>query len=251
MNGTKGQIRRARLLAADGLEFAYGNVQVLFGIDLEVAAGETVALLGTNGAGKSTLLNLLAGLAVPSAGRIVFEHEDVTALDAPARVHRGVVLVQSGRAVFSDLTVAENLEVGLHSQRLDRTAARQRATAVLDLFPRLRTLTGRRAGTLSGGEQQQLAIAKGLLTEPRLLMIDELSLGLAPQVREEIVAIVREVAAADTAVVLVEQSLDVAAALTDRAVFMEKGSVRFDGATTELLERGDLARAVFLGGAAR
>jgi len=235
------------MIEARGLEFSYGSVQVLFGVDLEVGAGEMVALLGTNGAGKSTLLNLLAGLVPPSGGTIGLDGEDVSSVDAPGMVRRGVVLVQGGKAVFPDLTVAENLEVGLHSKRLKALEARQRAAEVLERFPELSELTPRRAGTLSGGEQQQLAIAKGLLAKPRVLMIDELSLGLAPQARDEMVAIVRDVHAAGTVVVLVEQSLDVAASLADRAVFMEKGAVRFDGPATELLERSDLTRAVFLG----
>jgi ABC-type branched-subunit amino acid transport system ATPase component len=235
------------MIEAHGLEFAYGNVQVLFGVDMKVDVGEMVALLGTNGAGKSTLLNLLAGLAPPSGGTIALDGEDVTGVDAAAMVRRGVVLVQGGKAVFPDLTVEENLEVGLHSKRLKGEAARRRATEGLERFPELLQLSARWAGTLSGGEQQQLAIAKGLLTEPRLLMIDELSLGLAPQTKDEMIALVRQVHAAGTTVVLVEQSLEVAALLTDRAVFLEKGEVRFDGATAELVGRGDLARAVFLG----
>jgi ABC-type branched-subunit amino acid transport system ATPase component len=235
------------MIETHGLEFAYGSVQVLFGVDLKVGAGEIVALLGTNGAGKSTLLNLLAGLAPPSGGTIVLDGEDVSSVGAPGMVSRGVVLVQGGRAVFPDLTVEENLEVGLHSKRLKGVAARRLTAEGLERFPELRELRARRAGTLSGGEQQQLAIAKGLVAEPRLLMIDELSLGLAPQARGELVAIVREVNTAGTTVLLVEQSLEVATLLTDRAVFLEKGEVRFDGATSELVGRGDLARAVFLG----
>lgn len=235
------------MLEAYGVEFAYGSVQVLFGVDLTVEAGEIVALLGTNGAGKSTLLNLLAGLETPSAGMIALDGEDVTGTDAGEMVRRGVVLVQGGRAVFPDLTVVDNLEVGLHALRLSRAEARRRAEQMLDRFPVLASLRTRRAGTLSGGEKQQLAIAKGLLTEPRLLMIDELSLGLAPQTTDDMVDLVRGLHDTGTTIVLVEQSLDVAARLTNHAVFMEKGAVRFDGATSDLLERGDLARAVFLG----
>ena len=235
------------MLEAHGVEFAYGSVQVLFGVDLAVGAGEIVALLGTNGAGKSTVLNLLAGLDAPSAGTIVLDGDDVTGVDAHELVRRGVVLVQGGRAVFPDLTVTENLEVGLHALRLARPAALDRVNAMLERFPEMAPLRARRAGTLSGGEKQQLAIAKGLLTDPRVLMIDELSLGLAPHTASLMADIVREAHAAGTAVVLVEQSLEVAASLADRAVFMEKGSVRFDGAITELLDRGDLVRAVFLG----
>ena len=235
------------MLEAHGLEFSYGSVQVLFGVDLEVGAGELVALLGTNGAGKSTLLDLLAGLVAPTAGTILLDGEDVTAVDAAGMVGRGVVLVQGGKAAFPDLTVAENLEVGLYSKHLEPAVTRRRAAEALERFPGLRDLSGRLAGALSGGEQQQLGIAKALLADPRVLLIDELSLGLAPQTRDEMVAIVREAHEAGTTVVLVEQSLDVAASLTDRAVFMEKGAVRFDGPAADLLERSDLARAVFLG----
>ncbi len=237
------------MLEAHGVAFAYGSVQVLFGVDLEVGTGELVALLGTNGAGKSTLLNVLAGLVAASSGSVVIDGDDVTGVDAAEMVRRGVVLVQGGRAVFPDLTVLENLEVGLHCKRMGASAARRRAAEALGRFPALHDLGARPAGTLSGGEQQQLAICKGLLTEPRVLLIDELSLGLAPQVRDDVVGIVRGVHASGTTVVLVEQSLEVAASLTTRAVFMEKGAVRFDGPTSELLERDDLARAVFLGAA--
>jgi len=234
------------MLEAHGVNFAYGSVQVLFGVDLRVDAGEMVALLGTNGAGKSTLLDVLSGLAPPSAGSILLDGEAVTGEDAPSMVRRGVVLVQSGRSVFLDLTVEENLEVGLHAAGLKREDARRRIDAMLERFPALRPLAARRAGVLSGGEQQHLGIAKGLITEPRVLMIDELSLGLAPQAREDLVRVVREVNAAGTTVVLVEQSLEVGAALADRAVFMEKGEVRFDGAVADLFQRQDLLRSVFL-----
>lgn len=239
------------MLEASNVEFAYGSVQVLFGVDMTVQDGELLALVGTNGAGKSTLLNLLAGLAPPTGGTIELDGENVTAADAETMVARGVVLVQGGKAVFPDLTVAENLEMGMYSKRGGgRAAARERVAAVMDLFPALGQLTRRRAGTLSGGQQQQLAIAKGLLPEPRVLLIDELSLGLAPTVRDDLVAIVREMNAVGTSIVLVEQNLELAASLTERALFMEKGTVRFEGATAELLDRDDLARAVFLGSAA-
>ena len=238
------------MLEARGVEFAHGSVQVLFGVDLQVDTGEIVALLGTNGAGKSTLLDLVAGLAEPSKGAILLDGDDVTGADAREMVRRGVVLVQGGRGVFPDLTVEENLEVGLHSVS-SSSATKGRVAEVLEQFDVLRALRARRAGHLSGGEQQQLAIAKGLVTKPRVLLVDELSLGLAPAVRDQVVAIVREVQAAGTAVVFVEQSLDVAASLTERALFMEKGAVRFDGPITELVKRGDLARAVFLGAGQR
>jgi ABC-type branched-subunit amino acid transport system ATPase component len=234
-------------LEARGLEFAYGNVQVLFGVDFSVDDGEMVALLGTNGAGKSTLLEILAGLRAPSAGTVLLDGDDVTGLDAKEMVGRGVVLVQGGRAVFGELSVMENMLVGLHSLRLGAAPARDRAQQALEQFPVLRDLRARPAATLSGGEQQHLAIAKGLVLEPALLLVDELSLGLAPQARDEIAQMVRTLNTAGTAVVLVEQSLDVAASLCDRVAFMEKGEVNFDGSTKSFLRRKDLARAVFLG----
>ena len=234
-------------LEARGIEFAYGTVQVLFGVDLTVGDGEMVALLGTNGAGKSTLLAVLAGLIQPSEGSVLVDGSEVTGMDAHEMVRRRVVLIEGGRAVFPDLTVEENLLIGLHARRLRAREARRRAADMLERTPALRDLSSRRAGTLSGGEQQQLAIAKGLLAEPAVLLIDELSLGLSPQAREEVVATVRDVNATGTSVVLVEQSLDVASSLCPRALFMEKGAVTYDGPAKSLLRRSDLARAVFLG----
>jgi ABC-type branched-subunit amino acid transport system ATPase component len=232
---------------AHAVEFAYGSVQVLFGVDLRVDAGEIVALVGTNGAGKSTVLDLLAGLWRPSAGTIALDGEDVTGVDAVGMVQRGVVLVQGGRAVFPDLSVIDNLQVGLPARRLGATAVRRRAAELLDGFPSLHGLAERRAGTLSAGEQQQLALAKGLLHEPRVLLVDELTLGLAPEAKHDVIALVQRVHAGGTTVVLVEQDLDVALAVAPRAVFLEKGAVAFDGPAAELRDRDDLVRAVFLG----
>ena len=233
------------------VEFAYDRLQVLFGTSLAVRDGEILALLGTNGAGKSTLLRVLSGLSVPFAGQVRFLGEDVTGLGAEALAARGLVQVPGGKAVFPDLTVADNLVVGGYLLRGDRAAMRDRTEEVLQLFPRLRERFRNLAGTLSGGEQQQLAVAKALLLRPRLLCIDELSLGLAPVVVEGLLDVVRAVRDAGTSIVIVEQSLNVAAALCDRAVFLEKGAVRFEGSPVDLLERGDLVRSVFLGAKAR
>jgi len=238
----------APLLAIEGIEFSYGTVQVLFGVSMHVQEGDTLALLGTNGAGKSTLLRVAAGLARPSGGRVLFDGADVTGSPVTDMVGKGVAMVPGGKAVFPDMSVAENLEVGSYSIRRDVAARREREAWVLDLFPRLAERARQPAGTLSGGEQQQLALAKAFLLRPRLLCIDELSLGLAPVVVEELLATVRTIAASGTTVVLVEQSLNVAASLCTRAVFLEKGEVRFEGRTADLLERSDIARAVFLGG---
>ncbi|MDQ1597213.1 MAG: hypothetical protein QOI70_637 [Microbacteriaceae bacterium] len=229
------------------IEFSYGSLQVLFGVGLEVAPGEAVALLGTNGAGKSTLLKVIAGLAHPSAGTVTFDGRDLTASTAEQLPDLGVVLICGGKEVFADLTVAENLEVQAYTLRRRNGWLAARRSHVLDLFPRLAERLKQPAGSLSGGEQQQLALAKALMLEPRLLCIDELSLGLAPIVVQGLLEIVRDINATGVAVVLVEQSLNIAASLCERAVFMEKGEVRFVGATAELLERDDIARAVFLG----
>ena len=236
-----------RLLAVENLEFSYGHQQVLFGVSLHVGPGESLALLGTNGAGKSTLLRCAAGLEKPFAGRVTFGGEDITGQRAEAIVRRGVVLVNGGHAVFADMTVQENLDIkGL---LVDRRAMRERLDHVFVTFPQLAERRGALAGSLSGGEQQQLALAKALLLQPRLLCIDELSLGLAPIVVQALLEIVRDIHSSGVAVLLVEQSLNIAAELCERTVFLEKGEVRFEGSTAELLERDDIARAVFLGGA--
>lgn len=235
------------LLAVDGVDFSYGPMQVLFGISLNVGEGEALALLGTNGAGKSTLLNVIAGMAAPSAGRVRFGGQEITGVPAEALVGRGLVLVQGGHGVFPDMTVGENLDVQALTLRRDKAGAARRRERVFDTFPRLTERLGQKAGSLSGGEQQQLALAKAVMLEPRILCIDELSLGLAPIVVQELLSIVRNIHAQGTSVVLVEQSLNIACEVCERAVFLEKGQIRFEGAPRELLERDDIARAVFLG----
>ena len=235
-----------RLRAVD-VDFHYGKLQVLFGVSIEVRVGEALALLGTNGAGKSTLLRALSGLDAPSSGRVFLDGHDVTAVAAERMVTRGVVLVSGGRAVFTDMTVLENLEMQTYSIRKNRAAIRERREVVLETFPVLADRRTQLAGSLSGGQQQQLALAKALLLDPKVLCIDELSLGLAPIVVGELLEIVHRIHQTGVTLVVVEQSLNVAAELCGRAVFMEKGEVRFEGPTSELLERDDIARAVFLG----
>ena len=235
------------VLRVEHVDFAYGRLQVLFDISLEVRRGEALALLGTNGAGKSTLLKLVSGLERPSAGRIELSGEDTSGLDAEAMVRRGVVLVPGGKSIFPDMSVDENLEMQAFTIRRDRGRFRERRDRVLEVFPRLGERLDQRAGSMSGGEQQQLALAKALLLDPSVLCIDELSLGLAPVIVGELLEIVDGIRATGVTLVLVEQSLNVAAAMCERAVFLEKGAVRFEGRTAELLERDDIARAVFLG----
>jgi ABC-type branched-subunit amino acid transport system ATPase component/ABC-type branched-subunit amino acid transport system permease subunit len=236
------------LLVCEGIDVAYDGVQVLFGVDLEVRRGEILALLGTNGAGKSTLLKAISGLVPPSAGRVTYAGEDVTKLDAVSMAKLRVVQVPGGKGVFPTLTVAEHFTAAAWLLRKDPDLA-VRQEEVLDRFPRLRERFDQLAGNLSGGEQQQLALGMAFLARPDLLIIDELSLGLAPTIVEQLLELVREINADGTAVVLVEQSVNVALSVADRAYFMEKGEVRFEGPTRELLERDDIVRSVFLEGA--
>lgn len=236
------------VLHADDIEFAYGRLQVLFGVSVRVDRGEALAVLGTNGAGKSTLLRVLSGLEPPLSGRVFLDGVDITGRPAEELVGHGLVLVNGGRAVFPDMSVEENLELQALTVRRRTDWVRSRREYVYELFPRLGQRLSQPAGSLSGGEQQQLALAKAILLEPSVLCIDELSLGLAPIVVQELLGIVRKINASGVAVLLVEQSLNIASQLCTRAIFMEKGSVRFEGSPTDLLERDDLARAVFLGG---
>ena len=234
-------------IEAEGIDFSYGRLQVLFGISFEVRRGEALALLGTNGAGKSTLLSVVAGLFAPATGRVRLDGEDVTGMPAHQLVGKGLVLVQGGHGIFADMSVSENLDVQSLTVRKDRALAAAGRRRVLEVFPRLGERLSAKAGSLSGGEQQQLALAKAVLLGPKVLCIDELSLGLAPIIVQELLSIVRQIHAGGTSVVLVEQSLNIACEVCERAVFLEKGQVRFEGPSRQLLERDDIARAVFLG----
>jgi ABC-type branched-subunit amino acid transport system ATPase component len=241
------QTEAGRVLDVTNVEFSYGRLQVLFGVSLTVGAGEAVALLGTNGAGKSTVLKVVAGLEAPTAGTIVFGGGDITGEPAELVVRRGLVTIAGGRSVFPDMTILENLDVQSLLIRKQKDLVAERRERVFAIFPRLAERLSQLAGSLSGGEQQQLALAKALMLDPRLLCIDELTLGLAPVAVEPLLDAVRAIHASGVAIVVVEQSLNVAAELCERAVFLEKGAVRFEGKTAELLERDDIARAVFLG----
>jgi len=230
-----------------GLDAGYGGVQVLFGLDLDVAAGEVVAVLGANGAGKTTLLRAISGLLVPSAGTIALDGDDLASVSAEARARRGIVQVR-GADVFAGLTVEENLRAALVAHPDARRDAAERVARVYDVFPALAAHRKQDAASLSGGEQQMVALAGALLFEPTLLLVDELSLGLAPLVVQRLLGVLGELRDAGQTMVVVEQSLAVAARLTDRVVFLEKGDVRFDGAPADLTADDELMRAVFLGG---
>jgi ABC-type branched-subunit amino acid transport system ATPase component/predicted MFS family arabinose efflux permease len=237
------------LLACLGLDVAYGQVQILFGVDLEVNQGEIVALLGTNGAGKSTLLRAISGLVDPVGGAIFCNGRDITHADANTTAGLGIVQVPGGRGVFPTLKVGENLRAAAWMFRGDRDYVREATERVLDLFPILRDRWDTEAGSLSGGEQQMLSLGQAFLARPKVLLIDELSLGLAPAVVQSLLKIVQAIHDNGTTIVLVEQSVNLALQIADRAVFMEKGEIRFSGPTAELLDRPDILRAVFLQGA--
>jgi ABC-type branched-subunit amino acid transport system ATPase component len=234
------------LVECQGLDVAYGPVQVLFGVDFSVDEGEIVALLGTNGAGKSTLLKAVSGLIDPSAGKVLFDGRDITGADAEAVTRAGVSLMPGGKGIFPTITVDEHLRLAAWTFRKDTARIEAARAEVLELFPILAERHSQPAGYLSGGEQQMLALAQAFLTKPRLLLVDELSLGLAPAVVGYLLDVLRTVHAAGTTIVIVEQSVNVALTLAQRAVFMEKGEVRFTGPTADLLERPDLLRSVFI-----
>ena len=235
------------LLSCHGVEVAYDKVQVLFGVDLDVEENEIVALLGTNGAGKSTLLKAISGLVKPIGGTVHFDGEDITGINPVEAAKKGIVQVPGGKAVFPTLTIAEHFKAGTWLfAKEDPKAIKQRTEQVLDRFPRLRERWNQMAGNLSGGEQQQLAVGMAFVAKPKLLIIDELSLGLAPAIVEQLLEMVREIHATGCTIILVEQSINVAMSISTKAYFMEKGEVRFSGKPEELLERGDILRAVFL-----
>ena len=238
--------RAPQLLVCHGLDAGYDKVQVLFHVDLDVGDGEIVALLGTNGSGKSTVLRVLSGLLAADQGSVHYAGTDITRADPIDRVRQGIVMVPGGRGVFPSLTVAENLRMGGWLRRHDPRTLGATPPGSSDYSRCSSDGSGTRAGDLSGGEQQMLTLSQALLCEPRLLLIDELSLGLAPTVVAGLLDVVRELAMAGTTIVVVEQSLNVAASLAQRGVFLERGAVRFNGRTAELAERPDLARSVFL-----
>ena len=238
------------ILSVRDLDASYGPVQILFGLDLDIHEGEIVALLGTNGAGKSTLFKCITGLLPPTAGSVRFRGQDLRGLPTDEIAARGVVMMPGGRSVFPTLTVQDNLRLACWLKRKDHTAVRAAEERVLTLFPRLADRLDQMAGNLSGGEQQMLAISQALIPDPQLLLIDELSLGLAPTIVGQLIEVVHQIHETGLTIVVVEQSSNVALRLAERAVFMEKGEFRFTGSTQELLDRPDILRSVFIAGAA-
>lgn len=235
-------------LSATGVNVSYGRLQVLFDLGLEVADGEMVALLGTNGAGKSTVLKAICGL-VPHNGKVMLGDVDISKMSAEQIVRQGLALMPGGKAIFPTLTVTDHLRLSTWTFRDDHERVKADLAEVHRMFPILEERKDQLAGDLSGGEQQQLALAMTLMLRPSVMFIDELSLGLAPMVVGLLCEVVRELNRAGTTVVVVEQSVNVALTLAQRAVFLEKGRSRFEGPTQELLDRPDILRSVFIAGA--
>jgi len=236
-------------LACENVSASYGATQVLFGVDLIVEEGEMVALLGTNGAGKSTLLRCATGLLATTDGEVRLGRRTITRFRAEQIAESGVALMPGGRGLFASLTVAENLRLASWMRRHERGAAATVREESVALMPILGQRLDLKAGELSGGEQQMLSLAMALATRPEVLCIDELSMGLAPTVVADLVEHVKRIHASGTTVVIVEQSVNVALLLAERAIFLEKGTVRYAGPTRELLERPDVLRSVFVGNA--
>ncbi len=235
------------LLTIEDLHVAYGKVEVLRGVSLEVAEGEIVALLGANGAGKTTTLRTISGLVRGRQGRILLSGADITRLRAHQVVARGLGHVPEGRRIFGPLSVEENLRLGGYLLRRDAAEVERRIAASYTLFPRLAERRGQLAGTLSGGEQQMLAIARALMLEPRLLVLDEPSMGLAPKLVRAIFAIIQRIRTQGTSVLLVEQNARQALRIADRAYVLESGRIALSGPAAALAA-DPRVRAAYLGG---
>jgi branched-chain amino acid transport system ATP-binding protein len=232
------------LLRVEALEACYGSVRALRGVDLEISAGELVALVGSNGAGKSTLLRALSGVHPAFAGRVLYQGGDITHAPSHERVARGIVHVPEGRQVFGSLTVEDNLQLGAHTRprgEMDESLGR-----VFQLFPALADRRRQRAGTLSGGEQQMLAIGRGLMGRPTLLLLDEPSMGLAPRLVAALFQVVETLRAGGVTMLLVEQNAHAALSIADRGYVLETGRTTLEGRGHELL-RAETVRAAYLG----
>jgi branched-chain amino acid transport system ATP-binding protein len=235
----------APLLDVKDLAVSYGDVQVIWKVDLSVEQGSVVALIGSNGAGKTTILRALSGLLQPTAGKITFAGETISASSAPDFVRRGLIHVPEGRRLFAGLTVLDNLLLGAY-QRRNREAINRDLERVFTLFPRLRERQRQDAVTLSGGEQQMCAIGRGLMASPRLLLIDELSLGLAPKIVDELVEALRKVNAEGTSLLVVEQDVATALEFADHAYVIDQGRTTAGG-TASAIKSDPAIRAAYLG----
>ena len=232
------------ILKIEDLQVNYGGIEAVKGISFEVQEGQIVTLIGSNGAGKSSTLRTISGLVKPSGGKILFAGEDITGKDPTQIVTQGVTLVPEGRRIFPDMTVLENLKIGAYLRKDDLSADIE---WVYSLFPRLKERSWQAGGTLSGGEQQMLAMGRALMSKPKLLMLDEPSMGLAPILVEQIFDIIRELHAAGTTILLVEQNAQAALSVADRAYVLETGKISLTGTGAELMA-SDAVRKAYLGG---
>ncbi|MEL4859651.1 ABC transporter ATP-binding protein [Pseudoflavonifractor phocaeensis] len=223
------------MLKIEGLHTYYGNIHALKGIDMEIDEGEIVSLIGSNGAGKSTTLNTIAGLVHAAQGKITFQGRDITNMHAYKLVDQGMSLSPEGREVFAALTVEENLRLGAYSKK-DKGAIEASFQRVYDLFPRLKERITQQAGTLSGGEQQMLAIGRALMSEPRLLLLDEPSLGLAPNIVQMIFSLITDINKQGTTILLIEQNANMALSVSSRAYVLETGTITMSGDAHELAD---------------
>jgi branched-chain amino acid transport system ATP-binding protein len=238
------------LLEVDAVDVYYGEIQALRGVSLHVDAGEMIALVGANGAGKTTMLRTVSGLLAPRRGAIHFEGRPIHGLPAYEVVRHGITHLPEGRDLFPSLSVVENLRMGYWARRRERAGMADALDRAMELFPRLRERANQAAGTMSGGEQQMLGIARALMPSPRLLIVDELSLGLAPMIVEQLFDVLRTVNAEGASVLLVEQFVHMALANTDRAYVLAKGEIVTTGRSAVLHEDPALVES-YLGGAAQ
>ncbi|OQY20937.1 MAG: branched-chain amino acid ABC transporter ATP-binding protein [Anaerolineaceae bacterium 4572_32.1] len=233
------------ILEIRDIDAGYGEVQILWGTSLTLEEGKLTSLVGTNGAGKTTLLRTVMGLNRPWKGSIWFDGQDVTRLSPHAKADRGLVLVPEGRQLFTDMSVAENLEMGASPKRA-RAHAKRNLERVFEMFPRLHERRDQKSGTLSGGEQQMLAVARGIMAEPIILMLDELSLGLAPVLVLDLFETMNQLRESGLTMLLVEQNVQMALAVSDYAYVLAQGRIELEGPSRELA-KDDHVRAAYLG----
>lgn len=234
------------ILRLDNLQVSYGSIEALRGISLDVERGETITLIGANGAGKSTTMNAIVGLVPASGGKVYYQDKDVTKTDTKEKVRNGIILSPEGRQIFPGFTVAENLMMGAYLR--GKEEAPQTMDAVLELFPRLRERLHQMGGTLSGGEQQMLAIARGLMSDPSMVMLDEPSLGLAPVIVDDVFDVIHNInTVKKLPVILVEQNAYMALSISNRCYVLENGRIAHSGKSSELIQ-SDVIRETYLGG---